>query len=569
MAQDIHKVARRLRLESLESRHLLSANPGTSVGDYNDDLFVTGADFLQWQRDFGTVAVGHATDGDGSGAVDAGDLTVWQTNHGQIDRTQPDVVGSSAERVAGQNSSTLSLTFSRSVEFATDSTAFLSELTISAQAANPAFNGGTNGEPEFVTVTINGTAASISGDGLTLSVTTDLATPAGTNLSIDPGALAFNIREVGISLESVDAISNTIATSDVSDAEFILAFRGDTGFRVTNGSLVAGSPDATPPAILDDHISVAEGSSRLNHILNLRLNAGQINATEQTYANNLYNSAELISVVPDNNLRASLISTIGSPAEQALNVVLQGRNTGVTAPAGSIFEGASSGNTLIKEVIIDPALNSSTRTAEARLNPDNTATIAIQQLFQGESIGVLAGLLVHETLVHSSDNAVGVNGFNEEIFATAADARTYLDYVSLDPSIAQIDSSATQIANANAVIFLNSGSSGTAGGFGVAPLRGDSTDILGFPSPAPQQGFEDLNRFILDALTSLEDVTTPISSFIASYISDFSGGVVSVPATFDSSFFSTLDQTNTGVSAEQAVAFAQAIGLSIAPPPAP
>ncbi|MEM8943784.1 MAG: hypothetical protein AAGD11_01270 [Planctomycetota bacterium] len=566
-SRDSRTSQRRLKLESLESRCLLSASPGTDVGDYNDDLFVTGADFLQWQRDFGTVAVGHASDGDGSGTVDAGDLTVWQTNHGQIDRTQPVVVSSSATQVTGQNSSTLSLTFSRPVEFAADSTALLSGLTITAQAANPAFNGGANGEPEFVTVTINGTAASLSGDGLALTITTDLTTPAGTNVNIAPGALAFNVREVGTTFEPVDAIGNNIATSDISDAEFILAYRGDTGFRVTDFDLVASSPMSGDAFTLDQEINFSDGLSRLNQILGLRLANGQITVVEQVYAQDLYSSGELIAAVPDNNLRASLLSTIGSPVEQTLNVVLQGRNTGVTPPGGSIFEGASSGQLLIKDVLIDPILNPSAQTAAAIANADNTTSVIIQQLFQSEPIGALAGLLAHEILIHGSDNDTNNNGLNEEIFATSVNARTYIDYVTLDPSIGQTRSVATQLENENAIIFLNSGSSGVIGGYGQAPLR-ETTDLYGFPLPIPSElnSFEVLNRFLIDAGTSLDDVASPISPFIASYISDFSGGSVTAPATFEVSFFSTLDQTNTGVSAEQAVAFAQAIGLSIAPP---
>ena len=53
-------------------------------GDFDLDSAVDGADFLRWQREFGTMANPHGSgaDGDGNGQVDAGDLMVWQQNYG-------------------------------------------------------------------------------------------------------------------------------------------------------------------------------------------------------------------------------------------------------------------------------------------------------------------------------------------------------------------------------------------------------------------------------------------------------------------------------------------------------
>ncbi|HEX6960997.1 MAG TPA: hypothetical protein VF175_03965, partial [Lacipirellula sp.] len=49
---------------------------GHEAGDYDRDNEVTGADFLNWQRTLGSAA-NLSADGDNSGVVDAGDLTVW------------------------------------------------------------------------------------------------------------------------------------------------------------------------------------------------------------------------------------------------------------------------------------------------------------------------------------------------------------------------------------------------------------------------------------------------------------------------------------------------------------
>lgn len=56
----------------------------TLDGDYDDDSFVSGADFLLWQQQSGTdVASFAAADGNGSGQVDTPDLILWSANYGQ------------------------------------------------------------------------------------------------------------------------------------------------------------------------------------------------------------------------------------------------------------------------------------------------------------------------------------------------------------------------------------------------------------------------------------------------------------------------------------------------------
>lgn len=51
------------------------------AGDYNSDGKVDGADFLAWQRGFGSTT-NLAADGNRNGVVDAGDLDVWKNTFG-------------------------------------------------------------------------------------------------------------------------------------------------------------------------------------------------------------------------------------------------------------------------------------------------------------------------------------------------------------------------------------------------------------------------------------------------------------------------------------------------------
>lgn len=54
-------------------------------GDFNYDGQVDGADFLNWQRQFGASSplIGSGADGDGNGTVDGDDLGVWRGQFGE------------------------------------------------------------------------------------------------------------------------------------------------------------------------------------------------------------------------------------------------------------------------------------------------------------------------------------------------------------------------------------------------------------------------------------------------------------------------------------------------------
>jgi prepilin-type N-terminal cleavage/methylation domain-containing protein/prepilin-type processing-associated H-X9-DG protein len=61
-----------------------SIGSGGQPGDFDGNGIVDGADFLAWQRAFGTAAVppGAGADANGDGQIDASDLSLWRDNFG-------------------------------------------------------------------------------------------------------------------------------------------------------------------------------------------------------------------------------------------------------------------------------------------------------------------------------------------------------------------------------------------------------------------------------------------------------------------------------------------------------
>lgn len=58
--------------------------PALEDADFNNDNIVDGADFLIWQRNFGSGAGLAEGDANGSGTVDASDLAIWKSTFGAV-----------------------------------------------------------------------------------------------------------------------------------------------------------------------------------------------------------------------------------------------------------------------------------------------------------------------------------------------------------------------------------------------------------------------------------------------------------------------------------------------------
>ena len=149
---------------------------------------------------------------------------------------------------------------------------------------NPAWRDGSTPEPQFVEVTIHALEAELSGNSRTLEIITDLYTPANAQLTIDASAFESGTEALELSIEA----------SDISEAEFVLAYRGDIGFWITDPNVVAYHADS-PPLVDRSEARAADpnGYREFDEFMGLKLQRGIISQKE-------YDALQAILRGPDN-----------------------------------------------------------------------------------------------------------------------------------------------------------------------------------------------------------------------------------------------------------------------------
>ena len=94
--------------------------PASIAGDYDRDADVDGADFLAWQRSFGSTTE-LASDGNNDGRVTQDDLSVWDSRYGTVDRLSAAAGNFDADaNVDGADFLTWQLSFASTIDLAAD-----------------------------------------------------------------------------------------------------------------------------------------------------------------------------------------------------------------------------------------------------------------------------------------------------------------------------------------------------------------------------------------------------------------------------------------------------------------
>jgi hypothetical protein len=251
------------------------------------------------------------------------------------------------------------------------------------------------------------------------------------------------------------AIQNTSDNTDIGEQLSLLpkglnkerftlttrAFR-PTNLAFFNDTLFGAAPDvAATPTQPSEGAVLAD----LTQFLDAKVTAGNISTQQRQTALDQFGDPTNSSLVPSANLRAAIVSLVGTVAEPAISHLLDDDNV-----------------TGLKYTVIDfsTEVSGSVVVAETKGNPTTGRLRTVfKPSFAGEPFQALGAILAHEAL---HQDLVGAtpnlpNGQNEEIFTNVVETMVYAQHLLIDPSIAQAGTQLVTQQNGMLLAMLNSG----------------------------------------------------------------------------------------------------------------
>ena len=285
--------------------------------------------------------------------------------------------------------------------------------------------------------TINIKSGTISGNNLTLR--TDVMIRKGSTLTLGAGAVT--------DAQNASPAATVKVAKGLNRDRFTLALRSFSPRDKTyfSNTILAGG---ATPLTLNTAPSEASVRSQLDAFLGKKVNAGTITAAQRTSSMTRYDAAATKALIPAPNLRAGVLSLIGTVGEPAIGFYLEKKN--------------ETGKDFIKI-----AFDAGDFPDGARINTtDYTGTGRIRQIwnpnYAGESFVVLSGLLAHE-VAHEGREDIGqgaigqVNSQQEEVIANLIEEVVYAQQIVSDFTYAQQKGVLTLRANYRTLLLLNSG----------------------------------------------------------------------------------------------------------------
>lgn len=368
------------------------------------------------------------------------------------------------------NSSRVTVRFSEGIDLADPL-----KFRMFGYAINPASASGTAQQK----ITINLLNMREGSDGNKIVFETDRRVRKGAQFIIYDGAITNTSDGQSIGEQSARL------PKGLNKERYTLACRvwTPTNLNFFNQQQFANAPATTPTP------NQPSGTTVLNDLtdfLDAKIAAGQINATQKQAALDRYNDPTTQSIIPSANLRAAMVSLVGTAGEGAILSMLTAANA-----SGSPF------------TVIDfsTEVSQSAPIAETKGNP---ATGRLRTLFktqfQGEPFQVLSVILAHEALhqdaVSGSTTSLP-DSQNEEIFANTVETMIWAQQLLADPTLASRGTQLVTLENGQLLAMLNSGTAlFPRVGLYDAPLLGAQNVFNGgvAVSGGPYSSFENFIR---------------------------------------------------------------------------
>jgi hypothetical protein len=381
------------------------------------------------------------------------------------------------------NSSRLTVKFSENITLADTS-----KMRIFGYGINPASGSGTAQQK----ITINVTAVEAGPDGNKVIITTDRRVRKNAKITFYNGFC----KNTADNSDTGDVATNI--PKGLNKERYTLACRAfePTNLTYFNKSIFAAAPNVTATPTQPSSNSVR---AALVTFLGKKVAAGAITADEQTAALAKFDDATNASIVPSANLRAAIVSLVGTAAEPAIDSLLGTANaTGKKYTVIDFSATEISNNATVSETI----LNATT----GRLRT------LYKSSYQGESFINLSANIAHEALHQDGDQ---IDGQNEEIFANIIETLVYAEQLAIDSNPAK---AGTQLSTSQNTLLLAMLNSGTAlfprVGVYSAPLIGGQNVFVGGITPTSGGDYADFEDYVrrIYAARNFPDNETPANN---------------------------------------------------------
>jgi len=169
-----------------------------------------------------------------------------------------------------------------------------------------------------------------------------------------------------------------------------------------------------------------------------KVSRGLITDAERDEAVTLWDNSRARSIITDHNMRAALLSLVGTVSEQAINAVLSDQNA-TDAPYTFVgFASVPSGT-----VIADADIRESDGRLRIRFHPD----------YAGEPFQALSAVLAHEVLHQDTDEG----GVEEEVIGNAFENVVWAQQIDVDADPSNTGTRLVAHLNTELLALLNSG----------------------------------------------------------------------------------------------------------------
>ncbi|HEY0008799.1 MAG TPA: hypothetical protein VGB55_08760 [Tepidisphaeraceae bacterium] len=281
--------------------------------------------------------------------------------------------------------------------------------------------------------------------GRVLELTTDRLVRKGSRLFIYDGGL---VDRKGNKLIYEATTPRTTIAFDVGQnkARFTLSNRTwrPTDLGLFTNDVFSGAPTPTTAGTAP---AAATVRANLLAFLNAKVGAanGGITAEKRDSAMGIFDDAGYTAQIPSANLRAALVSLVGTVAEPAIDSYISRGN--VTKKPFSTVD-------------FSPNLSASAPVGETKISATGRLYTYIRSQFQGEDFRALSAVLAHEIL--HQDTAGDSSGSlpssqDEEIVANAIQATVYVQQAMIDGSFVRNGTKLVNQINDQVLALMNSG----------------------------------------------------------------------------------------------------------------